>query len=170
MPPMDLDSPVPAPLVLHRETVQRPWIDYNRHMNMAYYLLVFDHATDDLLDQVDLGHAYVERGLGTTFSLEAHVVYSREVRLGDPLRIATWLLDFDEKRIHYAHQMFHDREDYLAATNELVTLHVSLETRRAAAMPDGTLARLTRIKEAHAAIPRPEGLSRVMGLKHRKPA
>ena len=61
-------------------------------------------------------------------------------------------------------------EGYLAATNDLVTLHVSLETRRAAPMPDATLARLAHLKAAHAALPRPDGLSREMGLRHRKKA
>ena len=98
----------------------------------------------------------------------ATVAYSRELKLGDPLRIASHVLDFDEKRIHYAHEMFHDTEGYLAATNDLITLHVSLETRRAAPMPDATLARLARLKAAHAALPRPDGLSREMGLRHRK--
>ncbi len=167
-PIMNIDDPVPAPLVLHREAVRRDWIDYNQHMNMAFYLLAFDHATDELLAHIDLGYDHMKRGGGSTFTLEAHVAYSREVKLGDPLRIASHVLDFDEKRIHYAHEMFHDTEGYLAATNELVTLHVSLETRRAAPMPDATLARLARLKAAHAALPRPDGLSREMGLRHRK--
>src|SRR5437879_2048004 len=70
----------------------------------------------------------------TTFCLEAHVTYHREVREGDPLRFTTLLLGHDAKRIHYIHEMYHAQEGYLAATNELMSLHVSEATRQSAPM------------------------------------
>ena len=165
---MTFDEPVQAPLILHREPVRADWIDYNQHLNMAFYLLAFDHATDALFDYVDLGEDHMRRHGGSTFTLEGHITYSREVALGDPLRFETTLLDHDEKRLHYAHQMFHDKEGYLAATNDLITLHVSLETRRAAPMPAEVLERLARIRDAHAGLARPGGLSREIGLRRPK--
>ncbi len=167
---MTPDEPVFAPLVLHREPVRPDWIDYNQHLNMAFYMLAFDHATDALFDYIDLGEAHMRRYGASTFTLEGHITYSREVGLGDPMRFETTLLDHDEKRIHYAHQMFHDTEGYLAATNDLITLHVSLETRRAAPMPAAVLERLARIQDAHAGLPRAQGLSREMGLRRPKKA
>lgn len=166
VPLMDPRAPVPAPLLLHREPVRREWIDYNEHLNMAFYLLAFDHATDALFDYLGLGTDYVVSGGGTTFTLEGHITYAAEVGLGDRLRFHTYLFDFDDKRIHYAHEMYHDEQGYLAATNDLVSLHVSLESRRAAAMPPAVLERLGRIKAAHARLDRPPGLSRKMGLAH----
>jgi len=157
-----------APLVLHREPVQRAWIDYNDHLNMAYYMLIFDHGTDALFDHLGLGWDHVREDGGTTFTLEAHITYLREVALDDVVRIETRILDFDEKRIHYVHAMFHDREGYLAAVNELMTLHVDLASRRTAPMPDASLALLAGYKAAHAGLARPEGMSRTMGLHNRR--
>ena len=158
---------IPSPLSLHRETVRREWIDYNGHLNMGYYLLAFDHATDALLDYIGLGEEYASNSDGTTFVLEAHVSYLAEVRHNDLLRFETYVFDFDEKRIHYAHAMYHDAEDYLAATNELVTLHVSRSKRRGAPMPSSALDILSLIKTAHTTLETPPGLSRHMGLKQR---
>ena len=117
----------------YRNVVQPEWIDSNDHFNMGYYVVVFDLATDAWLEHIGLGEEVKARLGATTFTLESHVNYLRELRSGDPLRFTTQLLDFDEKRVHYIHQMFHAGEGFLAATNELMSLHVSRETRRAAA-------------------------------------
>jgi acyl-CoA thioester hydrolase len=92
------------------------------------------------------------------------VTYHREVREGDPLRFTTQLLAFDAKRIHYIHGMYHAESGYLAATNELMSLHVSQATRRGAPMAPAVLERLGRIQAAHARRPRPPQVGRVMGL------
>ena len=162
---MTLNRPVPAPFSLHRETVRAEWIDYNGHLNMGYYLLAFDHATDTLLDYIGLGAEYAQNSDGTTFSLEAHISYLAEVGENDLLRFETYVFDFDEKRIHYAHAMYHHAEDYLAATNELLTLHVSNSKHRSTPMPSAALERLALIKTAHKTLERPPGLSRHMGLR-----
>jgi acyl-CoA thioester hydrolase len=99
-----------------------------------------------------------------TFSLESHVTYRRELREGDELRFTTQLLDFDEKRIHYFHQMLHAREGYLAATNELMSLHVSHQTRRSTPMAREILEGLEEIARSHRALPIPPQVGRVMGL------
>ena len=147
-----------------RVEVKPEWIDHNGHMNMGYYLVVFDLATDAFFDWVGLGRDHrVERRI-TTFCLEAHVTYHREVRADDPLRFTTTLLDFDAKRIQYFHQMFHATDGHLAATNELMSLHVSQETRRGAPMAPEILDRLARIKAAHDELPRPPQVGRRIGL------
>ena len=153
-----------TPLIPHRETVQAEWLDYNQHMNVAYYVLVFDHATDALCNDIGIGWDHTKTTSGSIFILESHIAYLQEVVLGDPLRFATHVLDFDAKRIHFAHTMHHDTKGYHAATIEIMQLYVNLETRRAAPMPDSTLQRLAELKAAHAALPRPAGLSRAMSL------
>lgn len=158
-------EPAPAPLVLHREPVRAEWLDYNEHMNVAFYVLAFDHATDAMCDHIGIGHDYMRETGGSIFILESHVSYLQEVVRDDPLRFATHVFDFDEKRIHFAHEMYHDEQGYLAATNELMMLHVNLKTRRTAPMPDPVLAALATLKSAHAGLPRPAGLSRNMGLR-----
>jgi len=155
---------IDAPLDLYRDVVRPEWIDHNRHMNMGYYVVVFDLATDEFMRWIGLGEEHRRRHRVTTFCLEAHVSYHREVREGDPLRFTTQLLGYDAKRLHYIHAMYHATDGYLAATNELMSLHVALETRRGATMASGVLARLAEIQAAHAALPRPPQVGRVMGL------
>jgi len=158
---------IPTPFDSYRDVVRPDWIDHNRHMNMGYYLVVFDFATDAFFDFVGLDRAHRERNRITTFSLEGHITYQREVGLDDPLRFTTRLVGHDAKRIHYLHEMYHAADGYLAATNELMSLHVSLETRRGAAMTDDIQARLRQIQAAHAALPPSPNVGRVIGLKSR---
>ena len=121
---------IQAPFDAYRDRVRPEWTDHNRHLNVGYYVLVFDYATDEFLDYVGLTTAHREAQQVSTFCLEGHIIYQREVREGAPLRFTTQLLAFDEKRIHYIHKMYHQDEGYLAATNELMSLHVSQSTRR----------------------------------------
>jgi acyl-CoA thioester hydrolase len=152
----------------YRNVVQPEWIDYNDHFNMGYYVVVFDLATDAWLDHIGLG--LDEKGIHgvTTFTLESHVNYLRELVKGDPLRFTTQLLGFDEKRIHYIHQMFHADEGFVAATNELMSLHVSDETRRAAPMAASVQERLAEILADHEQIERPAQVGRSIGLEKKQ--
>jgi len=162
-------SDLAAPLDRYRDVVRPEWIDHNQHMNMGYYLVVFDYATDEFFAWVGLDTAHRAARAITTFCLEAHVTYHREVRAGDPLRFTTRLLAHDDKRIHYFHAMYHADEGWLAATNELMSLHVSHTTRRAAPMAPEVLARLAAIQRAHDALPSPPQAGRAIGLRN-KPA
>jgi acyl-CoA thioester hydrolase len=146
-------------------TVVRPeWIDHNGHMNMGYYVVVFDLATDAWFGHIGLDEAHRVARQVTTFCLEAHVTYHREVREGDPLRFETRLLGWDPKRIHYFHEMYHADAGYLAATNELMSLHVSRETRRGTPMASEILAHLATLQAAHERLPRPPQVGRRIGL------
>jgi acyl-CoA thioester hydrolase len=140
------------------------WIDNNGHMNMGFYVVVFDLATDEWMRVIGLDAEHRRAHGVTTFCLEAHVTYHREVREGDPLRFTTRLLAFDAKRLHYIHEMYHARSGYLAATNELMSLHVSQATRRGAPMAPEVLERLARLQAAHDRLPRPPQVGRVIGL------
>ncbi len=157
-------SDIPAPLDAYRDRVRAEWIDHNGHMNMGYYLVVFDFATDEFFRWIGLDEGHRRAARVTTFALEAHVTYHREVREGDPLRFTTLLLAHDAKRIHYIHQMYHATEGYLAATNELMSLHVSEETRRGAPMAPEVLERLRSIQAAHDRLERPPQVGRRMGF------
>ena len=162
-----MHEPVPAPLSLYRDVVRDEWIDYNGHMNMGYYLVVFDKATDEFLDYLGLDAEHREQKGVTTFTLEAHATYHHELRAGDPLRFETRLIDFDEKRIHYFHEMYHAEEGALAATNELMSLHVRQETRRAAPMAPEVLEALERVRRAHRDLDPPPQLGGRIGLRGR---
>jgi acyl-CoA thioester hydrolase len=158
------DDDFDGPFDRYRDIVRAEWIDHNRHMNMGYYLVVFDLATDAFLAWAGLGADHRRTHDVTTFCLEAHVTYHREVRAADPLRFTTQLLGHDAKRLHYVHTMWHAEAGYLAATNELVSLHVSGVTRRGAPMAVAVLERLARIQAAHDRLPVPVQVGRRMGL------
>lgn len=161
---------VAAPFDVYRDVVRPEWIDHNGHMNVGYYLVVFDYATDEFFRWVGLDDAHRQAAGVTTFCLEAHVTYHREVRAGDPLRFTTLLLAHDDKRIHYVHEMHHGTAGYLAATNELMSLHVSRATRRGAPMAAAVRERLALIQAAHDAVPRPPQVGRSIGLGNRPSA
>ena len=158
---------IAAPFDAYRDVVRSEWIDHNRHMNMGYYVVVFDLATDEFFRFVGLDEEHRRVHAVTTFCLEAHVTYHREVREGDPLRFTTQLLAYDAKRLHYIHAMYHGADGYLASTNELMSLHVDRTSRRGAPMAPPILDRLAAIHAAHARLPRPPQVGRVMGLSAR---
>ncbi len=155
---------IEAPLDRYRDVVRPEWIDENGHMNVGYYVVVFDFATDEWLDYVGLTRAYKHDHNVTTFTLESHVTYQRELREGAPLRFTTRLLGFDAKRIHYAHEMVHAEEGFLASTNELISIHVSQETRRGTPMAPEILERLEQIQAAHEKLPVPSYIGHVIGV------
>ena len=160
-------SDLAAPLDRYRDVVRPEWIDHNGHMNMGYYLVVFDLATDEFMRWIGLDAGHRDARRVTTFCLEAHVTYHREVREGDPLRFTTQLLAHDAKRLHYIHAMYHATEGYLASTNELMSLHVDLATRRGAPMAPEITARLAAIQAAHDKVERPPQAGRRIGLDAR---
>jgi len=154
-----------APLDLHRETVQADWLDYNGHMNLAYYVLVFDHATDAMLDHVGLDATHREATGQSVFVAEAHVTYDQEVMDGDELRVTTQIIDCDAKRIHVFHRMYANGADEIAATNELMILTVDLASRRVAPMTAPIAEALAELKDRHAALGRPDQAGRSIGIR-----
>jgi acyl-CoA thioester hydrolase len=156
-----------APFDRHRAVVKPDWIDFNGHMNVGYYVIAFDHATDTFCGQLGVDWPYVKHKIGMTFVLEAHVTYDREVAEGDPLRITTQVLDYDAKRVHFFHRMHHGTEGWLSATNELIMMNIDYETRRAAPWPAESMRRLEALAQAHAALPRPEQAGRVIGIRRK---
>ncbi len=158
---------IEAPLALHQGSIQREWIDYNGHMNVAFYVLVFDQATDAFLDYLGMDEHYRSETGFTTYVLETHVTYDRELKERDPVRVETQLLDFDPKRLHYFSHMFHADENFLAATTEIMLMHIDSRGPKAAAMPDKVLERVEAVMAAHRALPRPKQAGRVIGIRRR---
>ncbi len=155
------------PLNVYQGHVLSDWIDYNGHMNIAYYVLAFDRATDGLLDHIGLDEASRERLQSSVFTLELQVNYLRELLDGDPIRISVQLLDGDAKRIHYFLRMFHAAQGHLAATCEQMLLYVDMQTRRSAAMPESLQQRLTVMLGEHRSLPWPAQAGRGMGIRQK---
>lgn len=161
--------PFPAPFAEHEATIRAEWVDYNGHMNLAYYVLVFDHATDRLLDAIDLGEAYRRRAEASLFVVESHVVYAREVHEGQRVRITSLVAGADAKRLHLFHEMHHADDGFLAATNELMMVHVDMAARASSPMPADAAARAATAAAAHAGLPRPRQLGRAISMPVARP-
>jgi len=149
----------------HQLTVLPEWIDDNGHMNVAYYVLAFDQATDSLYEQIGLSWDYLDAQNHSLFTLSMNVDYLQEVFEGAPLRITTQLLDCDDKRLHYFHHMYHTDDGFLSATNECLSMHVSMETRRSALFGDETRSRLAEVMADHKKMAWPKGAGRTIGLQ-----
>lgn len=154
-----------APYLSSPMRIEPGWIDYNGHLNMAYYSVLFDRAIDEIWAVAGLGPDYrVERNM-TTFAAQSNVSFLREVNLIDTVRIALQLIDYDEKRMHMWAEMRHADEGWIAATNESMHLHVDLATRRVAPMPPEVLANFAAMKSSHSQLPRPAGVGAVISMR-----
>jgi acyl-CoA thioester hydrolase len=117
-------------MLLKTEKVIKEWTDYNGHLNVAYYIRVFDIAADAMLDNFKMGGKSAKTDKRTTFVAEMHTNYYQEVRLGEEVETHITFVDHDKKRIHYKLSMFHKEKKYLAATNEVLSLYVDLTKRK----------------------------------------
>ena len=157
----------PAPLVSPTQTVIEDWIDYNGHLNMAFYNVIFDRAVDHFYDLLGVGAQYAGSGAGSCFTMEIHVHYLNEVSLDDELELHLQLLDYDSKRLHYFQQMYHKEQGYLAATSEQLALHVDLNTRRSGAFPQHVLNKLDAMANNHLRLDAPVQVGHRIGIKRK---
>lgn len=125
-----------------RGQVLPEWIDVNNHMNVAYYVLAFDQGVDTLWSRFGLTEDYIRSHNGSTFAVESHITWQREIAESDPYVVTSQILAYDEKRIHQFMRMYHANEQYLAATAEWMNLYVDLEVRRVAPWPDEIFERI----------------------------
>ncbi len=155
---------IDAPLCLHRATVRPDWLDYNGHMNEAYYVLVFSHATDAFMDFAGQHSEYRKRSNTSIYTLETHVMYLQEVSEGGAVRVETQLLGHDEKRYRLFHSMYHAGSGDLLATGEHMLVHVDISGPKSAPFPPEIADRLAAIRAAHAGLPVPKQAGRAIAL------
>jgi acyl-CoA thioester hydrolase len=149
-----------APFVSSVMRLEPHWMDYNGHLNMAYYNVLFDNALGEALALVGLAEDYVRGRNKSFFTGEVHVVYKRELKPNDMARVRLQLVDFDEKRLHIVEELCHAVEGWVSATCELISLHVDLETRKVVPFPDDILANLELMRSSHGWLPRPSVVGR----------
>ena len=117
-------------MILKTEKVIKEFTDYNGHLNVAFYVHIFDIAADVMLDNFNMGGISARKNKKTTFVAEMHTIYKQEVQLGEEVETHVTFVDHDKKRIHYRLSMFHKEKKYLAATNEVLSLYVDLNLRK----------------------------------------
>lgn len=145
-----------------RGRVLSEWIDVNGHMNVAYYVLAFDLGVDALWSRFGITDAHIRENLSSTFAVESHVTWRRELHEDEPYVVTAQILAFDEKRIHQFQRMYHADDGYLAATAEWMNLHVDLNTRRVAPWPEAILDGIRDVAESQGDWPYPEEAGRRM--------
>ena len=160
----DLEPLFFAPFVSSVMRVEKSWIDYNGHLNMAYYNVLFDRCVDEAYELLGIGINYLNTRNHSTFTAEAHVRYLREIHEDDPVRVTFQLLDFDSKRVHYFQQLFHATHGWMSATSENMTLHVDMTTKKVAPFPGTVMRTLGRMKASHVRLPRPEAAGRSIAM------
>jgi acyl-CoA thioester hydrolase len=161
---LDLEPLFFAPFVSSVMQVEPAWIDYNGHMNMAYYNVLFDRAVDEAYELIGIGAAYVAKRRRSFFTAEVHLRYLRELHAGDTVRVTFQLLDYDSKRLHYFEQLFHASDGWVSATSENMSLHVDMDARKTVPFPADIAARLAQMKASHAMLPRPEAAGRRIAM------
>jgi len=144
--------------------VKPEWIDFNGHLNMAYYNVLFDTSVDELYPHIGFGEDYVKTTGCTTYVAEFHICYLRELHEGDQVRSTFHLVDHDEKRFH-SYQELHHVDGWLAATAEGLTLHVDQSGPKVAPMPDAIQAALAAYKAAQPEPIDPSRINRRVSLK-----
>jgi acyl-CoA thioester hydrolase len=164
-----LDRPEPeplffAPFVSSVMRVEPDWIDYNGHLNMAYYNVLFDRAVDEVYELAGIGARYLEDHRCSLFTAEVHVRYLRELHAADPVRVTFQLLDYDLKRLHYFEQLFHAAEGWVSATSENLALHVDMAAKKTTPFPPQAMARLAKLRASHARLPHPEAAGRRIAM------
>ena len=136
-------------------TVLPEWIDFNGHMNVAYYVLAFDLGVDALWETFGITEDYIQSHNSSTFAVESHVMYLRELKLDDPYIVTAQILAYDKKRIHQFQRMYHATEGFLAATSEWMNLHVDLNARKVAPWPENILQGIHSVAKAQGELPYP---------------
>lgn len=140
------------------------WIDVNNHMNVAYYVLAFDRGVDSLWSRFGITDEHIREYQSSTFAVESHVMYRRELQLDDPFIVTAQILAFDEKRIHQFQRLYHAGEHFLAATAEWMNLHVDLATRRVAPWPNAILDDIQKVAVTQGEWPYPREAGRQMRI------
>tara|TARA_Y100000766_G_C18761122_1_gene533464 strand:- start:5 stop:499 length:495 start_codon:yes stop_codon:yes gene_type:complete len=162
---MILEKNINIGLHLGEQVVLKEWIDYNNHMNVAFYVLAFDRGVDRLMDTVGITSSYINQQNNSMFTLEMRVHYLKELLAGDVFYITCQLLDLDSKRIHYFLRMYNQKEGFLAAESEQLMMHINLESRKSISFPKSIKNNLTNIFDAHKKLIQPDKVSQKIGIR-----
>lgn len=154
----------PTPFRISQLSIDPAWIDYNGHLNMAYYNVLFDRSLDEAGLELGLGPDYVASGF-SWFTAEIHVRYLRELHADDRVTGIIRLIDADSKRLHWWQELWCETRGFLSATCETMTVHVDLGLRKASPFPQSMLDRITAWRERERDWPAPPGLGRTVGIR-----
>lgn len=161
---MALPSPLTAPLSTYRSAVLPEWVDYNGHLRDAYYLLLFSLATDALMEQLGLDEAGRAATGHSLYTLECHLNFVQEVKLGQQVEVRTQILGHDSKRLHLNHSLHLLDQAPLLAASEQMLLNVATAAARATPFAEPVLSRVEALARAHQGLAAPRFAGRAISL------
>ncbi|TDF80017.1 thioesterase family protein [Pseudomonas sp. H9] len=153
-------------LTTYETPVLADWVDYNGHLRDAFYLLIFSYATDAFMDRIGLDSENRSVSGNSLFTLECHLNYLHEVKLGTQVWVQTQVIGFDRKRLHLYHSLHREGFDEALAASEQMLLHVNLAGPRSAPFTPEVAARLQGVVDEQGDLPAPAFVGRVIGLPH----
>lgn len=159
------EGPVVSPLM----EIQKDWIDYNGHLNMAFYNVLFDRGVDMGFEHLGIGPNYLKERDCTIFTAEAHVRYIRELHLDHKVTASFQILDHDEKRLHVFQELRHE-DGWLSATSETLALHINMSDEsgpRVAPFPDDIAGHVDAMAANHTRLPYPEDAGRRIEIRRK---
>ena len=119
-------------LLLNSTKIINEWTDYNNHMNLSFYILVFDRAAEKILSQFKMGEEAAKKEKRSTMVVETHTTYNNEVKEGDDVEVFLSYFSHDKKRLHYKLEMYEKGKNNLSATTEVLALYMNLDLRKVA--------------------------------------
>ncbi|AKI01316.1 (3S)-malyl-CoA thioesterase [Hoeflea sp. IMCC20628] len=158
-----------APVIAPARGLDPAWLDFNGHLNMAYYNVLFDEAADNAFELIGCGPGYRAARNLSFFTAESHVCYLRELKPDAMVTASVQILDFDAKRVLLFQELRHV-DGWLSATSETLQLHVDMTGPRVTPMPDDILANVTEMAAAHKDLPRPDQAGRSIAIKRGQPS
>ncbi len=157
-----------APIRTSTRSVPADWIDYNGHMNVAYYTMAFDNALDEVYAALGIGEDLVRSHRMGPMALQSQLHYLAELVEGRRFACDFRLLDADAKRVHSFSEMIDLERGGVAATYETLSLNVDLGARRSTPYPPEAAARIERLLAAHRGLPRPARAGQVIGIRRKR--
>ena len=117
-------------MLLTTQKIIKEWTDYNNHMNLSYYILVFDMGAEVLLSKFKMGENSAKTTKKSTMAVETHTTYNNEVKAGDEVDVFLSHFDHDKKRLHYKLEMYDKEKNTLSSTTEVLSLYIDLSIRK----------------------------------------
>lgn len=151
-------------LTSYRTAILPEWVDYNNHLRDAFYLLIFSYATDALMDRIGLDEPGRTRTGHTLYTLECHLNYLNEVKLGSEVEVRTHLLAYDRKRLHVHLGLYRPGDEQLLAASEQMLMNIDHAAGRSAPFDEAVLTQIQALHEMQKDLPRPIHIGRVIGL------
>ncbi len=152
-------------LTTYQTRVGSDWVDYNGHLRDAFYLLIFSHATDALMDMLGLDEAGRDRTGHTLYTLECHLNFLAEVKEGEQVEVRTQLLAHDAKRLHIHHGLYRPGEDASLAESEQMLMNIDSAAGRGAPFDEQVAGSVARLAREHQTLAQPVCVGRIIGLR-----